>query len=471
MAPKLRSSSHARSNNSRPSTPVEAQAGPSTASSFTESTRDRKRRRTGRNTRVATDPPQDTPSLEQLQSQQPPAGTGDVADDVQMYGQPSEWAEPPVRTPAPSYADTPWSAVSSDANPILSTMRPLGALPSAADLRKVGLVPQKPTPQNIPAKKEPEQTILNGDKENGKQTPEAPAEEQVPEDEEATEEVPEMSEEDKALEALLLDESKEVDFSALAAIPIPDSNEFDMEKLKTAVEQAFRLATLTGNNPVVRGLLRMWGDCNRDPFVLSVLDGMLGDDPSKEEMSAFHNMMRAAWRDVRAEENQSTAAPEPPLMARTRSASSVSSLSSAKSLDAETFAPGMAPGAGNSRSRAKGKQTKAKGKEKEAPRSAFPSSNDAINNRKRALEEDPAFSDQAITNKRSRLQKSLPKIVAHESKLRSSLGSNSPSNAASPAPNANNRSQGEAELNGMGRSGSPDSSDAEGNRRLTPTFA
>ncbi|KAA8648155.1 hypothetical protein EYZ11_000559 [Aspergillus tanneri] len=459
MAPNLRFSSHARSNNSRPSTPADAQAAASTASSFTESTRPRKQRRTGRHSRVATDPPDETLSQDQSQQAQPETENVNTVSASYAFGDGPVWEEPPVRPPLPSYADTPWSAVSSDLNPVLATMRPLGAMPTAADLRKAGLTPAKPSAQNIPAKNEP-QVALNGESDDGKlQTPLTPAAEPMP-------------------EPAPLKVRPEDDLLAFTAIPVPASTKINVEKIKVAVENALTMASETDNRPVIRGLLRLWEKCGKDSFALSVLEGICGENPGPRERSAFQSVMRAAWKEVRSE----VAEPEPTpatTMARTRSASSVSSLSSAKSLDVETFAPGMAPGAVNSRSRAKGKQAKAaaqKAKATLAPpahHSSFPLS-EVVLKRRREMEENSEFSAESLRTKRTRLQRSLPRLSAPESRLRSSLTSLPPSNASTPGPTALNRSQitpSDVLRNRGVRSESSASSDAGDNRRLTPVLS
>ncbi|KAE8154747.1 hypothetical protein BDV25DRAFT_94586 [Aspergillus avenaceus] len=464
MAPNLRSSSHVRSNNSRPSTPLNAPTTTSPASSFTESTRPRKQRRTGRDSRVATDPPHGTPSQIKSLPEKSGAGAVDTASDSQLSEKGTEWSEPPVRAPAPSYADTPWSAVSSDANPVLATMRPLGTMPTAADLRKAGLAPAKPSTQNIAAKKE-QRSVPIGDKEDGKpQTPLTPAEDPVPE---------------PVLKPVSPSDTTEQIVHKFTSLPVSHSTDIDVEKLRDAVENAFGLAVESNNRAVMRGLARFWDACTKDSFTLSVLENVCLSNTGPREQSAFQTVMRSAWKEVRSELNSETAPSATPIVGRTRSASSVSSLSSAKSLDAETFAPGMAPGAANPRVRARGKNAKQTPKPKgnEAPeppsrRSAFPSS-DAALQRKRALEEDPEYSTNAIKAKRTRMQKSLPKITATESRLRSSLASEPPSAVSTPAPTTAGRSVAVSDgpvIERRGRSESPASSDAGDNRRLTPTL-
>lgn len=461
MAPNLRSSSHVRSNDSRPSTPLHAPDAASPASSFTESTRPRKQRRTGRHSRVATDPPHETPSQGQSQPGQLETGISDTVSDSQLLEKSAEWVEPPVRAPAPSYRDTPWSAVSSDNNPVLATMRPLGTMPSAADMRKAGLGPLRPSTQNTTAKKD-QRSVQNGDKEISKpQTPLTPAEESIP-------------------EPVIPKDNTAQDVTAFTTLPVPDSTDVDVVKLRSAVENALHMASETGNRPVIRGLLRLWETCGKDSFALSVLEGVCGANPGAREQSVFQTVMRTAWKEVQSEENTEVLPAATPAMGRTRSASSVSSLSSAKSLDAETFAPGMGPGPANARSRGRGKHSKTTQKamdseasEPPSRRSAFPSSDSTLQ-RRRALEENPEFSAEAVKAKRTRLQRSFPKITATESRLRSSLASEPPSSITTPAATTASRSQTAAEGavdDQRERSESPASSDAGDNRRLTPTMA
>ncbi|PLN81226.1 putative PHD finger domain protein [Aspergillus taichungensis] len=457
MAPNLRSSSHAA--NSRPSTPSGAPAS-NTDSTFTDSARPRKQRRTDRRSRVATDPPHGDASQGQAE-----AGAGDSMSES------AEWTEPPLREPAPSYADTPWSGMSTDLNPVLATMRPLGAMPSAADLRKVGLEP-KPNPPSVPANKEL-QAFTPDAQIDGTQPPSSnplsPAEEQASE-----------------LEPEPLKINTPDYVATFTTLPMPTSTKVDVEKLKEAVENALALAAETGNRPVMCGLMRLWEKCNDDPFSLSILNAICQENPSPRERSAFQTVMRSAWREVRLEEEAAILGEEAPAGAggvttgtRPRSASSLSSLSSAKSLDVETFAPGMVPGTGKARTRAKGKQAKAataqKTKQADPPRtrhSAFPT-NESVLERKRALEEDPEFSEQALNAKRTRLQKSLPNIVATPSELRSSLTANPASDSSPAAPTRVSRSNAGpdgAAANRRDRSESVASSDAPDNRRLSPTM-
>ncbi|KAI9375637.1 hypothetical protein BJX61DRAFT_531468 [Aspergillus egyptiacus] len=447
MARNLRSSSHARSNDSRPSTPAPPIA--AAASPFADSTRPRKQRRTGTASRVHSDPLQDTPVSSHSQSDRPEETLANGVNGTHSPEQGLDWTEPELRPPAPSFADTPWSAVSSDANPVLSTMRPLGAMPSAADLRKAGLVPSKPSTPSIPAKKEP-QAAANGEKGNDKpQTPLTPAEEQLP----------------------ALDPQKhtlEDDIETFTVLPVPNSAVADVEKLKAAVENALRLASEADNRPVIRGLLRMWEKCASDPCALAILDDVCQEAPASPQRSMFQNVMRSAWKEMQSEENAAIEPTTLPAPGRARSASSVSTLSTAKSLDAETYAPVAVATTSAPRSK-KGKQSKNVQKKIVPERcSVLPTSDP----QQKGTMENPELSTEAVQAKRTRLQKSIPKIVAPESGLRSSLGSNPPSNLSSPGPM--DMSADISTVGGGGtrrqRSESVASSDAGDNRRLTPSL-
>lgn len=387
-----------------------------------------------------------------------------------------------MRAPAPSYMDSPWSAMSSDTNPVLSTMRPLGSMPTAADLRKVGLEPFKPVTTRVPAKETPpvvqngvhndeqgaeKDGMPNGD-EGGKKskTPDVPVE------------VPTLA---PAPASPKKHSQKKNELATFAALPVPDSSEFDVDRIKGAVEDALRKGVQTGNRAVIRALLHLWENTSKDSSMLSILDGMCRENPTRHEASAFKTAIRTAWDEFQDDDSDGSDA-QPPAMTRMQSASSVSSLSSAKSLDAETFAPVMTPATSNTRSRTKGRQAKAtaprikskSSNNQPAPnvpdrRSMFPNNAEASVQRKRAMESDPEFSDEALRNKRARLQPELPDIDIAESKVRSSL---TKSDFSSPRPGRGYGSRtgpdGDA-INGRGQE-SRETSEAPENRRLTPSY-
>lgn len=435
MARKLRSSS-------RPSTPFEPPAGATTRpSSAADVSRPRKLRRTGLSSRVASDPPQGS----QSQSEQ----AGPEEHDKPVTG----WIEPPLRPPQPSYMDTPWSAMSSVANPVLASMRPLGSMPTAADFRKVGLEPRKSKPKRVA------QPVQNGAQDDasgqngdvgGDKTPENAVEGT------ASAAAPASPEHGT---------QKKDHLNTFATVPLPASAEFDVDKIKGAIEDALRKSIETGNQAVARALLHVWENTTKDNSTLSILDGMCRETPTINETSAFKTAVRSAWDGFQADDTESDE--QPPAMTRTHSASSVSSLSPAKSLDADTFAPGVST---NTRSRTKGKQPRASKAKAKAPapappprRSLFPSMTERSQQRRRLMDEDPDFSDDALAAKREHLQKDLPELDVPESKIRGSLAKSNFSgrNFGSRATSGGARVTGRE---------SRESSEAPDNRRLTSSY-
>ncbi|KAL5045498.1 hypothetical protein BDW71DRAFT_78544 [Aspergillus fruticulosus] len=443
MARNLRSSSHARSNDSRPSTPAPHTA--NMACPFTESTRPRKQRRTGRTSRVGTDSLRNTPVPSQLQSDQPQETATNGVNGTDLNGRSADWTEPEPRAPVPSYLDTPWSNVSNAHNPVLGTMRPLGALPTTADRRKAGLAPSHPGTPSIPIAKEP-RPVPNGEKkDDNPSTPLTPAEEQAP-------------------EFILPKPTIEEDLAAFTVLPVPSSVDADVDTLKAAVESALHLASDANNRLVIKALLRMWEKCGNEPYALRILDGVCQETPASPQRSMFQKVMRSVLGELASREMARTETSAPPAPGRARSASSVSTLSSAKSLDAETYAPVPVVTATSARPR-KGKQSKSSTQKK----TPLPSTVDLQLQR---ASENPELSEEAIQAKKSRLRKSLPKVATSESGIRSSLTSNPPSNLSSPgaiAPNVDFSASGNTGAR-RERSESLASSDAGDNRRLTPSL-
>ncbi|KAJ9254549.1 hypothetical protein DTO212C5_9230 [Paecilomyces variotii] len=381
-----------------------------------DSARPRKQRRTGRTSRIGVESAQDEPREDQGQHELPGAA-GRQSTDVRTPTPTTDWTEPPLRAAAPSYVDTPWSAVSSSANPVLSDMRPLGAMPNASDLRKAGLSSSttKTTPRYIIVKK---RTNTGATVANGNHVRERPKSASA-----STEEPAKGTANSKPSANQLPENTTETDAFDLRALPVPHSAQYNVEKIKSVVENALRLAEASGDRAVARGLRRLWTESDKNGFFLSVLDGVARQQPADEHKSAFQGAMREAFKSLRAEEQSAGKVSTPPRT-RTRSATATSSLSSAKSLDADTFAPAM--GAGEKPP----PKPKGKGKEPLLRSTALPAS-EASQQRKRARQEDPEFSEEAIAEKKSRLRRTFSDLVARESRLRSSLG---PESRSSPGP-------------------------------------
>ncbi|KAH1500912.1 hypothetical protein KXV66_008972 [Aspergillus fumigatus] len=511
MPPTLRSASRPPSNNSRQSTPLDAPVTSKRSSSFTEPARPSKRRRTGRNARVATEPPQDSLANNAEDISKSAATLG---PNMKFPGDPPAWVEPPLRSPAPSYADTPWSAVSNAANPILATMRPLGSMPTAADLRKAGLKPTKPSKPITSLAKEllALQNDMSQNDEPMSQNEETPASLNPPTPASQSE-TPKLSQSEafqspqnvnlQALPNGRIDAQtpqeaatpadkthsegskpcsyEEID--ALLALPVCNSVKLDLEKTRDAVKETLRMASDTNNSKVVKSLFNLWTKATQDPMVMSVVHGMCKKEILDRNANAFHDLIRAAWREIRKEDATDVSpAAAPPDMTRTQSGTTATSLSSALSPEAQTSAPTTVPtpivaaDATRSKLRSKGKQAKVnatkaanKDKSRQTRQSALPSSD----LRKRVLEDDTEFSEEAIRAKRQRLRQPLPDIVPDESGIRSTLSYEQPGGALSPLPSSIDEAQIAPEaplLNGREQSESAESSGAEDNRRLTPTF-
>ncbi|KAL4903254.1 hypothetical protein BDW74DRAFT_53692 [Aspergillus multicolor] len=440
MARNLRSSSHARSNDSCPSTPAPPTG--NMASSFTDSTRPRKQRRTGRTSRVGTDSLRDTPVSSQSQPEQPQELATNGVNGTDLNGHNADWTEPPPRAPVPSYLDTPWSNVSTAHNPVLGTMRPLGVLPSTADRRKAGLAPSHPGTPSIPVVKEP-QPVPNAEKKDANPpTPLSPAEEQ----------------------ALDLFPLGSLAGDAGFILPVLSSPDADVDMLKAAVESALQLALAANNRAVIKGLLRMWDKCENDPYALRILEGICQETPSSPQISIFQQAMKNALGEVESGATFIQVPSAPSVPGRARSASSVSTLSSAKSLDAETYAPAPVVAPTSAARPKKGKQSKSSAQKKNVVASAL----DAHGQK---ASENRELSTVAVQAKKSRLRKSLPRITTSESGIRSSLTSNPPSHLSSPGLITSNAhiSTPEATDSRRERSVSLASSDAGDNRRLTLT--
>ncbi|KAH8429442.1 putative PHD finger domain protein [Aspergillus melleus] len=492
MAPNLRSlrsSSHASASQSRPSTPADAPApAPTSATpSFSDSTRPRKLRRTGLNSHVASDP---------AEGQGPPeAEVADIASEAHVLREASNWKEPPTRVQQTTWEETTWSGTNKESNSVLRSMRPLGEMPSITELRKQGFLPKITDPNdpyhsntgemtaavdgandvnedmtgnaNLP-KTGANETETEPEPENMHEAePQAVSESQTETaPETAPEPVPEPVPDPEAEPETAQPQNHLLTFMA---IPVSASTLIDVEKVRDAIGDSLNVASESGNSIVARGLLRMWEKSQSDPFTLSILEAMCREEHDPNQRRAFNIMMRAVGKELRAEDEElgATALPRK----RKHSHSSDSSLSSAKSLDVETFAPGMAA------TRAKGRHAKAANAAQrvaEPPirHSAFPPRSAPLQ-RKRAFERSGESTPEAMTTKKIRLRNPLPpSITPVESRVRpvpnrTDLPPIPDSQASTPRASSPVKDAGARKP----RPESPSSSDAEGNRRLTPTLS
>ncbi|KAI9037836.1 putative PHD finger domain protein [Aspergillus affinis] len=488
MAPNLRSlrsSSHASANQSRPSTPADAPApAPASATpSFSDSARPRKLRRTGLNSHVASDP---------AEGQEPPeTEVADIASEAHVLREASNWKEPPTRVQQTTWEETTWSGTNKESNSVLRSMRPLGEMPSITELRKQGFLP-KITDPNDPYHSntgemppaldgandvnEDMTGIADLPKTGANETETEPEPENRHEAESqdvsesqtetAPEPVPESVPEPEAKPETAQPQNHLLTFMT---IPISASTIVDVERVRDAIGDSMNVSSESGNSIVARGLLRMWEKSQSDPFTLSILEAMCKEEHDPNQRRAFNIMMRAVGKELLAEDEELGAAALP--RKRKHSHSSDSSLSSAKSLDVETFAPGMAA------TRAKGRHAKAANAAQQVAEppirhSAFPPRNAPLQ-RKRALERSDDFTPEAMTTKRIRLRNPVPQSATPvESRIRpvpnrTELPPIPDSQASTPRETSPVDDAGARKP----RPESPSSSDAEGNRRLTPTLS
>ncbi|QKX57893.1 uncharacterized protein TRUGW13939_05013 [Talaromyces rugulosus] len=398
MAPNLRSSSRATSNNSRPSTPITTLP----ASEFTESARPRKQRRTGRNSRIGIEILDD--SRDNTAEPQPlgPSSTYKTNADKDLCNRKldaemsvngklsidqlianSDWPEPTMRDPQPSFKDYPWSSAWYGQNPALLSMRPLGQSPSVADKRKAGIKIPKPVKEAIKEvkdlKKGSKKVVSQGNLVSGSDTP--------------------------------------VTIADPTSLPIFPSKEYDVEKLRSVVQVALRVAEEAGNRAVTQGLRHLWDQGSSDPFALSILDSVMRKNPDSVQKAMFKVVMRDAYKSSILSKD----ALVPALVNRSLSTASASSLSSAKSAEPKaTETPAIGTPVTRGRKRARDSEV--------LPAPA--SNTDDAADQKQQVDEamDEEVEDAASIAKRTR-RDNFPEIT-RESRIRSSLSADSSSDSS-----------------------------------------
>lgn len=463
MAPNLRSlRSSSRTttsqNPSRPATPQDAPAPAAPAASATpnsgatEPARPRKQRRTGRNSRVAV-------NAEASGSGEGQNDNEDTNETAQLGKR--QWKEP---TPAPPKISTKdYHKNPFDDAPVTKSMQPLGTMPTARQLRAAKIVPAR-LPPSHPASKGTKRKVETDAMENGAKRPktattsvEGPGQTDSSRAEGSEGPLGREERETRSTRSNTGNNNPATEAPATTnghgpAVPsVPTSRSRD--RLSEIVEAAIAKAESQDDLPVSRGLRRIWDASGTDPFLLTVLDAVLNHNADAHQRSVFQTVMRDASREVQ------TGGQSGEPMARTQSDSSTSSLSSAKSLDPETFAPTMASGTAPTNSGAKGKaakaaSSKAKGKGRAGPRrgrSTLPTRESSLT-RKRALEEDdPDFSEEAVAAKRRALElSSTGAAVVDGSEVRTQVGPDPDAELPVPSPHDVARWELEREASGAG---------------------
>ncbi|EGC43812.1 conserved hypothetical protein [Histoplasma capsulatum var. duboisii H88] len=439
MAPKTRSSRAPSRNASRPSTPLDTSSlFPS--SSVSEATRPRKQRKSAHNARGATDLSQESLLGQETKTTSP-------YSDQQLTGQtttlscaqlpPSRWDEPWVEPelppPTPSYK---FDSKKGEKTYHLASTTPLGVLPSISVRRRLGLMPTAKSSTPIPAKN-------NGTK-SAKSTPTGdyrPGTASTSADEPGPSESPFMQSGfpslpngEKSLSptrSTMGNNSIEPEIAPVNGHPLtptllstPPTLKYPQETILKVVDAAIARAEELKDIKVANGLKQIRDATAKDQFLFAVLEGVFSKEAGPHEKSRFQTVMRDAVRKDRSKHSTHEAI----AMTRTQSsASNSSSLSSAKSLDAETFAPAMTSGrAANSvPHKRKGRRATgphAKGKKRSVParsQSVFPSLEDT-DTRKRKRMDDLEYSDEVLAAKRLALRKTFNDFPVPESHIRPS---------------------------------------------------
>ncbi|KAK2808049.1 hypothetical protein FQN50_005131 [Emmonsiellopsis sp. PD_5] len=467
MAPKTRLSRATSRNTSRPSTPRESSLQiPSSAVSEPAVRPSRKARKSAANNhaRVAARPSQEetkTGSAHAHALTHSSSAPAEPPSAPPRWDEP--WVEPELPAPTPTYK---FDSVKGEKTYHLAPTIPLGILPSMRLRRSLGLVPSgKPASHAAAAKKK------NGFL-SAKSTPAVsrPGTASTSADDQAPSEFSQQLDGLRELEngvqlfanmrsngntsadataiatANATAEPETAPGSSSAAGPVNGHHpltptlptlKYTSEKILQIVDVAIARAEERNQPKVVHGLTRIKEATSRDQFLFAVLEGAFTQPAGSRERAVFQTLMRDAVKN----NPLGMQTPGPTEMTRTQStASTSSSLSSAKSLDAETFAPAMTPGrpsAASAPPKNKGGRPpgKGKGKGRSAPRtssqSIFPSL-EAVALRKRQRLEDPDYSDETLDVKRSALKKTFTDAAVGESHVRPARSSPVADRSTSP---------------------------------------
>ncbi|EFR04755.1 hypothetical protein MGYG_07763 [Nannizzia gypsea CBS 118893] len=392
------------------------------------------------------------------------------------------WVEPPVAIPK-----TTCRGYGLNRGGPYGSMLPLGTRPTLAARRRVGLEPPAPTTTTTAAASKVTKR-KGGRAAKPKQTPKS-ADERPTTASTSAEDAAALSDSSRAegiIQGVLereershqqpsapapasrmtrsraagkgkLDDSADSNHSAEPAVP--SSRKYTSEKLMDILGSAILRAEESDDSKVAGGLRWIKEASASDPFLLGVLEGAINRSADAHHRSAFQALIKDAVKRAQAqpEEQQqqqlddSAAATD---MVRTASATTTSSLSTAKSLDADAFAPVAAEpdsanapttttsskgkGARATKSRARGGRGRAGPSRANA---ALPT-NSAFS-RKRKLEEDPEFSEEAVAAKRRALEEATIAVTdeAEESNVRTAM--EPPQGWVFPGPSVPSDSEGQ----------------------------
>ncbi|KAK2745395.1 hypothetical protein FQN57_003738 [Myotisia sp. PD_48] len=424
MAPRLRSSSRTASrNNTRPSSPLNAPTRPS--SSTSEAARPKKQRKTGRDTRAPVDVVEEPERLRErktssthqmetvveqpeLAAEQRAEASSSSRDEAQTdapQANPETWEEPPLKSHSTFRLDGLRLA------PVVGSNLPLEAGPGSRPRRGVMACLGSP-PVRVTKKKGGKATKSKkkATKKGGEPpiTASTSAEDPAISDSSRAEGIIQGVIERDEEPLVRITRSKaggdkpdgDVASSQPAGPSVPLSRKYTTEKLMEILRSAISRAEESKDSKVADGLRWIKESSDSDPFLLSVLEGALNRPAGAQGRSAFQSLMRDAIKRVQNQQDGTSAATE---MARTGSAATMSSLSTAKSLEAEAFVPAtVEEDSANVPVPAKGKAVKAAKLKGNGKGRAGPSKSLAPPpaSRKRKLQANPEFSEEDIAVKR-----------------------------------------------------------------------
>ncbi|ODH14085.1 hypothetical protein ACO22_06697 [Paracoccidioides brasiliensis] len=428
MAPRTRSSHNTSRNTSRrPSSSLEASE-PAPSSSAPEVPRPRKQRKTIHDASVPTDQSQE-PLLSQAsnssasqQDQQPtdPEYTEqDTPARVLRWNEP--WAEPPLAPPLPSYKTDSKKKTRAFA---LTPNTPLGVYPSTSLKRKLGLLPTaNATP--VPAKKTGSKSVKSTSAATTSAEEAGPSESPFGD-------LFELSNNKSQIIHPLISTMETTNTNAEAApvsgqsrpsllVNTPLSLKHKPEQIFRVVDAVIARAQALNDTKVVAAMRHIKELTGTEKYVFGILDAVMSEPEGPEERSLYQSLVRESAKQEEHKKVQAYEAQGVTAMTRTQSSISTSSLSSAKSLDAETFAPAMTTGRAADPAKGRGGRG-VKGKRQQvirSSRSIFPSLEDAAT-RKRNRLVDPEYSDEALAAKRAALSRPFTDISVPESNIRDS---------------------------------------------------
>ncbi|KAJ5295670.1 hypothetical protein PENANT_c001G06447 [Penicillium antarcticum] len=229
-----------------------------------------------------------TPTPESTSQPLPPAPTGPTPSGRQASSQPKrrKLQKKPPGTSKPK--------------PQVSTMKPIGEYPSAAEYRGAGVTP--PSTQRVatvPDARETEREL------SGAETPivdKSPAEDTVEEADiaVAADLAPPANDLGPAFSPPDPSTNNSDFITVLDSLPLPTSDKFNLPKLKYTVKIAVNHAIAGGHAQSALALLYFWSNAIEDDFRLSLIANLGGGEIANDELRlAFLSILNGSYEDAR----------------------------------------------------------------------------------------------------------------------------------------------------------------------------